>query len=245
MAHSAALISTDDLARRMGAPALRIFDCTTYLRPRTDGQPGYVSESGRAVVAYHSMLIFGVLGVSEQGGTAEVAEPPADAEQPVHDLLETYQNINVRNLLESYHDAQQALDLAMGLFASGYLPLDQRSLAENMSMPGSVQATLKKLNGAAFGPAGPTLVTSAIGRGVTAPCSNFDWAAPSSFAASNSMPVQRALNGSMRHGIRGFLCRSPQPRRSRRSPRRRQSWGGRRRSPTSASTTPSLAAADW
>ncbi len=48
MAHSAALISTEDLARQLGAPALRVFDCTTYLRPRTDGQPGYISESGRA-----------------------------------------------------------------------------------------------------------------------------------------------------------------------------------------------------
>ena len=48
MVHSAALISTDELARRLGAPAVRVFDCTTYLRPRTDGQPGYVSESGRA-----------------------------------------------------------------------------------------------------------------------------------------------------------------------------------------------------
>ncbi len=48
MAHSAALISTEELARRLGAPAVRVFDCTTYLRPRTDGQPGYISESGRA-----------------------------------------------------------------------------------------------------------------------------------------------------------------------------------------------------
>ena len=48
MAHSAAVISTDELARRLGAPAVRVFDCTTYLRPRTDGQPGYISESGRA-----------------------------------------------------------------------------------------------------------------------------------------------------------------------------------------------------
>ena len=48
MAQSANLITTDELARRMGAPAVRVFDCTTYLRPRTDGQPGYVSESGRA-----------------------------------------------------------------------------------------------------------------------------------------------------------------------------------------------------
>jgi thiosulfate/3-mercaptopyruvate sulfurtransferase len=46
MAQSAALISTDDLARRMGAPALRVFDCTTYLRPGPDGR--YIAESGRA-----------------------------------------------------------------------------------------------------------------------------------------------------------------------------------------------------
>ncbi|MBV8393933.1 MAG: sulfurtransferase [Alphaproteobacteria bacterium] len=48
MATSAHLISTDELARRLGAPGLRLFDCTAYLRPRGDGKPGYVSESGRA-----------------------------------------------------------------------------------------------------------------------------------------------------------------------------------------------------
>jgi arginine decarboxylase len=94
--------------------------------------PKIVSESGRAIVAYHSMLIFSVLGVSEQGGKAEIIEPSADAEQPLHDLWETHQNINVRNLLESYHDAQQSLDTAMNLFASGYLPLEQRSAVENL-----------------------------------------------------------------------------------------------------------------
>jgi thiosulfate/3-mercaptopyruvate sulfurtransferase len=46
MAQSAALISTDELARRQGAPGLRVFDCTTYLRPRPEG--GYNAESGRA-----------------------------------------------------------------------------------------------------------------------------------------------------------------------------------------------------
>jgi len=44
--NSAALISTEELARRTGAPGLRIFDCTTYLRPRPEG--GYNAESGRA-----------------------------------------------------------------------------------------------------------------------------------------------------------------------------------------------------
>ncbi|MEI7870936.1 MAG: sulfurtransferase [Alphaproteobacteria bacterium] len=44
--HSAAVISTEELARRMGAPALRVFDCTTYLKPGPDGR--YIAESGRA-----------------------------------------------------------------------------------------------------------------------------------------------------------------------------------------------------
>ena len=46
MTSSANLISTDDLARRLGAPAVRVFDCTTYLKPGPDGR--YISESGRA-----------------------------------------------------------------------------------------------------------------------------------------------------------------------------------------------------
>ena len=41
-------------------------------------------------------------------------------------------NLNKRNLQEGFHDAQQALDQALSLFSLGYLPLDQRSLAENI-----------------------------------------------------------------------------------------------------------------
>jgi arginine decarboxylase len=94
--------------------------------------PNIVSESGRAVAAYHSVLVFNVLGVSGIGD-AEVPAPeiPADAEQPLIDLLETYKGLSTKNLLESYHDAQQALDAALNLFSLGYLPLDQRSIAEN------------------------------------------------------------------------------------------------------------------
>ncbi|HVA51569.1 MAG TPA: biosynthetic arginine decarboxylase [Pirellulales bacterium] len=94
--------------------------------------PTIVSESGRAVVAYHSALVFNVLGVSGLGEWEVPSELPPDIEQPITDLVSTYQNVIPRNLLESYHDAQQALDMAMGLFNGGYLPLDQRSLAENL-----------------------------------------------------------------------------------------------------------------
>ena len=94
--------------------------------------PTIVSESGRAVVAYHSALVFGVLGVAGQGENDVPLQLPEDVEQPLHDLLDTYQNLTVRNLLEGYHDASQSLDMAMNLFAGGYLPLVQRSMAENL-----------------------------------------------------------------------------------------------------------------
>ncbi|MCE9544076.1 MAG: biosynthetic arginine decarboxylase [Planctomycetia bacterium] len=93
--------------------------------------PTIISESGRAVVAYHSLLIFNVLGVAGLGDSDVVTGMPEDAEQPLLDLKATLDNLTVRNALESYHDAQQAYDLAMNLFSGGYLSLSQRSLVEN------------------------------------------------------------------------------------------------------------------
>ncbi len=93
--------------------------------------PNIISESGRAVAAYHSVLVFNVLGVSGFGESELPASLPEDSEQPLIDLFETNRSITKKNLLESYHDAQQALDSALNLFSLGYLTLQQRSLAEN------------------------------------------------------------------------------------------------------------------
>jgi arginine decarboxylase len=71
--------------------------------------PTIVSESGRAVVAYHSVLVFNILGVAAQGENNVPTELPDDVEQPLVELLETY-----------------------SLFGGGYLPLAQRSTAENL-----------------------------------------------------------------------------------------------------------------
>jgi arginine decarboxylase len=93
--------------------------------------PTIITESGRAVAAYHSVLVFNVLGVSGFGEQDLPANVPEDSEQCIIDLFETYRSINKKNLLETYHDAQQALDSALNLFSLGYLSLEQRSLAEN------------------------------------------------------------------------------------------------------------------
>ena len=85
------------------------------------------------MTAYHSVLVFNVVGVTgmgeEETGDREL---PPDAEQPLIDLQETSRGLSAKNLLEAYHDAQQALDQALNLFSLGYLTLEQRCLAENL-----------------------------------------------------------------------------------------------------------------
>jgi arginine decarboxylase len=94
--------------------------------------PTIVSESGRAIVAYHSVLVFNVLGVSGFGDEKVPTTANPDWEHPVVDLIETYNHVTARNALEAFHDAQQALDMALSLFSGGYLTLEQRSMAENL-----------------------------------------------------------------------------------------------------------------
>ncbi len=94
--------------------------------------PLIVSESGRAIAAYHSCLVFNVLGVTGFGDGEAPPEIPDDAEQPLIDLRDTHKSLSSKNVIESFHDAQQALDSALGLFSLGYLPLEQRSWAESM-----------------------------------------------------------------------------------------------------------------
>jgi arginine decarboxylase len=106
--------------------------------------PTIVSESGRAIVAYHSCLIFNVLGVSDFAEEAvSTVGANEDVEQPLLDLRETFQNLTARNALESYHDAQQALDMALNLFNGGYLPLSQRCQAETLYW--AIASKLRKL----------------------------------------------------------------------------------------------------
>ncbi len=94
--------------------------------------PVIMTESGRAIAAYHSLLVFNVLGVSGFGTEEVPATLPEDAEQPLVDLHETLKSLTQKNVLESFHDAQQALDSALNLFSLGYMSLEQRALCESI-----------------------------------------------------------------------------------------------------------------
>ncbi|HBJ34884.1 MAG TPA: arginine decarboxylase [Planctomycetaceae bacterium] len=94
--------------------------------------PGLITESGRAIAAHHSLLVFNILGAARQVVDTLPTTVPEEYEQPVWDLFNTYNDLTESNAIESFHDAQASLDLAMNLFSGGYLPLDQRALAENL-----------------------------------------------------------------------------------------------------------------
>jgi arginine decarboxylase len=94
--------------------------------------PTIISESGRAVVAYHSLLVFDVLGVSNFDRYQAPAAVPPDAPQPIADLFAIHRDLSKKNFLESYHDAMQSVDEALNLFNLGYLTVELRAVAEQL-----------------------------------------------------------------------------------------------------------------
>lgn len=100
--------------------------------------PTIITESGRAIAAYQSVLVFNVLGsagpdhyrIRELPGI-EVAEEE-EFPQPVRDLVVAYHSVTPERFVESFHDAIAARDQAVHLFTAGYLSLEQRGLAERL-----------------------------------------------------------------------------------------------------------------
>jgi arginine decarboxylase len=96
------------------------------------GHPHILSESGRALVAYHSVLVFNVLGSSELISEEVTLEIPEEAPEAVASLAEILKNLSVKNFQESYHDALQIRDETLTLFNVGMMSLNHRALVERL-----------------------------------------------------------------------------------------------------------------
>ncbi len=100
--------------------------------------PMIVSESGRAIAAYHSVLVFDTLGSSKLDQFKVSGRPEEDYRggeelpPPVRDLFDSFRSVNERRLVECYHDALQAREQALQMFNLGYLSLEFRGLAEKL-----------------------------------------------------------------------------------------------------------------
>lgn len=109
--------------------------------------PTLVSESGRAVAAHQSMLLFDVLG-SNRSPSGSPTDPGDDSHSVLQLLYETYQGILPKNVQESWHDASQAKEEVQNLFRYGYLGLRERAQGETLywNCCEKIQATLERLH---------------------------------------------------------------------------------------------------
>jgi arginine decarboxylase len=94
--------------------------------------PDIVTESGRALTAHHSVLIFNVLD-SNQMLLGQTPEPLGKDEHRVtQQLYETYESVSRKNFQEAYHDALQLKEEAVTAFNLGFLDLKARARVEQL-----------------------------------------------------------------------------------------------------------------
>ncbi len=93
--------------------------------------PVIVTESGRAMTAYHAVLITDVRKVIEPGGQGFYSMETIDSDaEPVRELLDTAREMHGKNFREYYHDALQQREDLIKLFELGYLGLDDKAQGE-------------------------------------------------------------------------------------------------------------------
>ena len=93
--------------------------------------PTIVSESGRAIAAHQSVLVFEIVGKNEvRFGTPE--QPAPTAHKILKQLYETWNGIQPKNVQEAFHDATQGKEEADSLFKFGYLTLRERAQSERL-----------------------------------------------------------------------------------------------------------------
>ena len=94
--------------------------------------PDIVSESGRAIVAHHSVLVVEVFGSIEKNQPNKDL-PFGDNEHAlVKELLDIRKNLAKLNKLEAYHDALERKEDAHQMFALGLLELPEKAKIETL-----------------------------------------------------------------------------------------------------------------
>lgn len=94
--------------------------------------PIIISESGRALVAHHSVLVFNVLSSSKFEPPGSVEQIPENYNNMLNNLLDVRNSLSTKNLQECYHDAVYYRDEIRSLFEHGNLSLRERAFAENI-----------------------------------------------------------------------------------------------------------------
>ena len=97
--------------------------------------PDIISESGRAVVGHHSVLIvevFGSIAKIRRDDHLQYGENGENEHPLVKELLDIRRNLPKLNKLEAYHDALERKEDAQHMFTLGMMDLPEKAKIENL-----------------------------------------------------------------------------------------------------------------
>ncbi len=94
--------------------------------------PNIITESGRALAAHHSVLIFEALESTSTPKWPDDEEIEEADHELVKDLHSLWDTLNQPRMLEAWHDAQQIREEALDRFSLGLLDLKDRARIERL-----------------------------------------------------------------------------------------------------------------
>ena len=92
--------------------------------------PNIITESGRALSAYHSVLIFDVLETAHLPEWDDDIDIKPEDHELVRELYTIWDKLNQNTMLEAFHDAEQIRDESLNLFSHGLVDLQTRAQIE-------------------------------------------------------------------------------------------------------------------
>lgn len=92
--------------------------------------PVIISESGRAIVAHHSILVVEAFGSIEKVHPDTLASVAENDPPSVSEIVELHKNVSIQNWMETLHDAQQIKEQSQSMFDLGLLELESKAKIE-------------------------------------------------------------------------------------------------------------------
>ena len=124
--------------------------------------PDIISESGRAVVAHHSVLVVEVFGAIEKIRPEECCRCGENEHALVKELLDIRKNLPKLNKLEAYHDALERKEDAQHMFTLGMMELPDKAKIEKLYWEIS-RAVADSFKGQAYVPEEIRLLEDSLG----------------------------------------------------------------------------------
>ena len=94
--------------------------------------PHIISESGRALVAHHAVMVIDVLGVTKRTSDVPVGEPEEEAPMQLRQLWNTYSDFDRIEPREALHDVVSLREDVNRLFVLGHCTLAERAQADEL-----------------------------------------------------------------------------------------------------------------